>query len=674
MCAVGYSSATCSVCMDGFFLQFGRCVVCPKVAHASVFIQIASSLGIAAAAGLFFKYRRRLPTDVMKVGITMIQIIAAANTAYEIPWPPEFKNFLSVLELFLADVISLTRANCTTPMTFYTSMVIVLLGFKVLLLLVLGGPWLIVSVRSRTGGLVQYAAARFQSTINSRLLRRRPSAMLPRPSIVAAHRMRRVGTEAVIVGAASPMNLRLTTFLRVDWTKIFKSCFLLLFVAYAAVSIKVLRMFRCRKIEGTWYLVADMRLECFTATWWSYATYAAVMGVAFVLGLPLLVFVTLFRHRHTLYGDKSGPTRARYGFLYEVYGQSAWWWEVEELLRRLVLTAIVVLMEASSPVQVTIAVMVCGWSHVLHSVFKPWSSSRTYYLQHASLFVTSFVFLMGLLFKTRGVKKTSPVYHFLSVFMLILVCLFLLFFVTLFCHRLWLSVQASRVQRLETKRLQELAEQERLANVAPITGRRCRTLGGDVEAVVDLEPAPSPVEGKASGGWTGSGPEAGSAPRADGSPGSAAGGGGGRVGEGEAKASSNPEALVFSTPCVNPLAATRIRRMDSSGDPVEGHRRPSLLYRAVEAFKHRSVAGGPSPGTSQADTAGLPTPTSTGASPRRPHRPSFGERTRIIMRKVRAPDSGSGSPTLGTPSGTPAAMDTPAVVFFDNPLRAVPTP
>jgi hypothetical protein len=50
------------------------------------------------------------------------------------------------------------------------------------------------------------------------------------------------------------------------------------------------------------------------------------------------------------------------------------------------------------------------------------------------------------------------------------------------------------------------------------------------------------------------------------------------------------------------------------------------------------------------------------------------ERTRIIMRKVRAPDSGSGSPTLGTPSATPAAMDTPAVVFFDNPLRAVPTP
>ncbi len=63
-----------------------------------------------------------------------------------------------------------------------------------------------------------------------------------------------------------------------------------------------------------------MRLECFTATWWSYATYAAVMGVAFVLGLPLLVFVTLFRHRHTLYGDKSGPTRARYGFLYVVPG------------------------------------------------------------------------------------------------------------------------------------------------------------------------------------------------------------------------------------------------------------------------------------------------------------------------------------------------------------------
>jgi hypothetical protein len=55
-------------------------------------------------------------------------------------------------------------------------------------------------------------------------------------------------------------------------------------------------------------------------------------------------------------------------------------------------------------VQVTLAVLVCGWAHVLHAVYKPWASQPSMYrLQHASLGLTSFVFLMGLLFKVGTV-------------------------------------------------------------------------------------------------------------------------------------------------------------------------------------------------------------------------------------------------------------------------------
>ena len=46
-------------------------------------------------------------------------------------------------------------------------------------------------------------------------------------------------------------------------------------------------------------------------------------------------------------------------------------------------------------VQVTLAVLVCGWAHVLHAMYKPWGPGTVMYmLQHGSLFVTSFVFLM----------------------------------------------------------------------------------------------------------------------------------------------------------------------------------------------------------------------------------------------------------------------------------------
>jgi hypothetical protein len=48
-------------------------------------------------------------------------------------------------------------------------------------------------------------------------------------------------------------------------------------------------------------------------------------------------------------------------------------------------------------------VLVCGWAHVLHAVFKPWGPGTAMYaLQHGSLGLTSFVFLMGLLFKVRS--------------------------------------------------------------------------------------------------------------------------------------------------------------------------------------------------------------------------------------------------------------------------------
>jgi hypothetical protein len=51
------------------------------------------------------------------------QIIASANTAYNIPFPPAVNSFLSSLRVFLVDVISITRTSCTQPMTYYDSMV-----------------------------------------------------------------------------------------------------------------------------------------------------------------------------------------------------------------------------------------------------------------------------------------------------------------------------------------------------------------------------------------------------------------------------------------------------------------------------------------------------------------------------------------------------------------------
>ena len=53
----------------------------------------------------------------------------------------------------------------------------------------------------------------------------------------------------------------------IDWTKVFQASFMLLFVAYPGVALKIMRMFKCRLIEGQYWLEADMRLLCYTGEW-----------------------------------------------------------------------------------------------------------------------------------------------------------------------------------------------------------------------------------------------------------------------------------------------------------------------------------------------------------------------------------------------------------------------
>ena len=83
--------------------------------------------------------------------------------------------------------------------------------------------------------------------------------------------------------------------------------------------------------------------------------YALIVGIVYIAGLPIAVFATLFRRRHKLFGDPNDPfvasTMSSYGFLYTIYGPNAWWWEVEELVRKLLLSAVVVLISPGSPLQ-----------------------------------------------------------------------------------------------------------------------------------------------------------------------------------------------------------------------------------------------------------------------------------------------------------------------------------
>ena len=219
--------------------------------------------------------------------------------------------------------------------------------------------------------------------------------------------------------------------------QVFRGVSMLLFIGYPSVSMKLFNLFKCREVEGVYYLAADMRLVCFDRVWVAYAAYGIGMIGLYVVGLPVAMFVMLFRRRGSLFGENSTETAARfvlvsaccscasfwradcgepcappplpacglpnefrlcppplswcvvhcriqcplllvcglqtcslgrYGFMYAEYGPNAWWWESEELVRKMLLTSVAVLMDAGSPLQVSCAARFCPHPRRPHSM------------------------------------------------------------------------------------------------------------------------------------------------------------------------------------------------------------------------------------------------------------------------------------------------------------------
>ena len=441
LCGVGYEGTLCGMCSDDYYVQFKRCVKCETDSGVSVLAVIAILLALLVCGGLLFKFREVLPVDELKVALSLCQVIASGSSVYDIPWPSSFARLLDSMQLFLIDVVSLTRADCTQPISFYGRVVVVLVAFKLMLIVLLAGPWAWHKWKQRGGRGGQVAGVRSSGSSSSG--QGGPRRKSSRLTAAAA------GLPLSRTPGGGPRVRRQSSLLvfikQYDWSRPLRLTFMFLFVVYGPVSLLLMRMFDCVDVAGTSWLAADYRLACYDAEWSGYAVYAIVMMVLFVAGLPLTILGILVRNRGMLFVDAG--VKERWGFLYETYGDTAWWWEVEELLRKLLLSAVVVLMPSGSALQVTFAVLISGWAHVGHAVWKPWvKGCVTYYLQHYSLFTTSFVFLMGLLFKVEGVGHEDNTARGLSAAMVVLVVGFMIASVLALCVGLGRNVRRKRGQ------------------------------------------------------------------------------------------------------------------------------------------------------------------------------------------------------------------------------------
>ena len=89
----------------------------------------------------------------------------------------------------------------------------------------------------------------------------------------------------------------------------FRDLFVVVLLLHPTVSGKTMEFFRCRKIDGVAYLMADYAVVCHDAQWLAFLPLILLVLLGFSLGTPLAIARVLYQRRATLYeeGGKVKP-------------------------------------------------------------------------------------------------------------------------------------------------------------------------------------------------------------------------------------------------------------------------------------------------------------------------------------------------------------------------------
>jgi hypothetical protein len=186
--------------------------------------------------------------------------------------------------------------------------------------------------------------------------------------------------------------------------KVFKLVFWVLLISYMPCSSAVLSFFRCKEVGDRHFLTADYDLECYTETWNKLLSLALAAVGAYLIGIPTFLMYVVYRARadgvtmmikQIMKGDNTlrlkllNETKAEYnldhvlwvrpqseqeemdrlvtylhrrnlrlqrnssriGFLYRYYTEQLWWFEGNELTRRLAVCVVLFFFEPGKPIQ-----------------------------------------------------------------------------------------------------------------------------------------------------------------------------------------------------------------------------------------------------------------------------------------------------------------------------------
>jgi hypothetical protein len=142
-----------------------------------------------------------------------------------------------------------------------------------------------------------------------------------------------------------------------------KVLILVILLLFPGLSTKVFQVWKCTSVDGMegQYLVQDFKIQCNQGEHVIFVVLAIGFLLLYIVGIPLTMFVLMFRNRKVLHDESSPKHHAiknALGGLYIQYEPNYWWFELAILLNKTMMCGGLVVLNPGSPTQVVCAILI----------------------------------------------------------------------------------------------------------------------------------------------------------------------------------------------------------------------------------------------------------------------------------------------------------------------------
>ena len=179
---------------------------------------------------------------------------------------------------------------------------------------------------------------------------------------------------------------------------------------YPGLAARVFSIFRCRDF-GEFVLARNVLVECYTGRHAMFQGLSVLFMVLYVAGMPLAIFVALWRNRKHLHDatPKHEEIKYEFGALYMQFTPKYWYFEIIIILNKMLMTGALSVIEPGSPLQLVLATLVMLCFTLVTLKLAPYKSSADDWTSFLVSFVITcntqagFVLLMD-----KDTRKFNP--------------------------------------------------------------------------------------------------------------------------------------------------------------------------------------------------------------------------------------------------------------------------